>query len=215
MKKYVVFLGMFFFCMMLWAQEPIFNHPLIPENMNAFTATCSSLAEYPFVTGKFEQERKISRTGRSLISAGNFVIARDMGMVWDTLTPTANAITLGSDYIIQARPGRKRTLISAKGNETFKRTAEILSMIFTGNAQGLIENFEVFYFANSTGWELGLYPQNRIINAFAERIIIKGDTVINYIQLFEQNGNTMTYSLSDHSHPAELSAHERAFFILP
>jgi len=217
MKKYTMLVGIFFIysTLCLWAQENIFDHPLRPENMNAFTTACARLAEHPFVTGRFEQEKKISRTGRSLMSAGNFVIAADMGMVWDTVTPVATTITLGKDYIIQARPGRRRTLISAQGNETFLRTAEVLSMIFTGNAQGLLDNFEIFYFSGPNGWELGLYPKDSVIHSFAERIIIKGDTVIRHIQLNEQNGDIVIYSLSNHSHPAELSAHERAFFTLP
>ena len=216
--KFLLTIALLFFTIELGAEVPggdIFNYPLKPEDMGAFTTTCLRLAEHSFVTGKFEQERKISRTGRSLKSAGNFVIAKDMGMVWDTVTPVAATITLGKDYIIQARPGRRRTLISAQGNETFLRTAEVLSMVFTGNAQGLLDNFEVFYFTNTAGWELGLYPKNSAIHSFAERIIIKGDTVIKYIQLYEQSGDTIIYSLSNHSHPAELGAHEKAFFTLP
>jgi len=221
--KYIAALGLFLFAAGLWAQVPpapaaeedVFRYPLGLQTTGEFITTCSRLAEHPFIRGNFEQEKTLSRLNRSLKSSGNFIIAKDMGMVWDTVNPFPSTLTLGSDYLIQSRPGGQKTLLSAQGNETFLRMAEVISAVFSGNAQGLLDNFEVYYSGSATAWELGLSPLDSAINSFAQRIVMKGDTVIRSVQIYEQNSDTVKYTLSNHSYPVELNVHEKAFFSFP
>jgi hypothetical protein len=216
MKRFVV-LGLFF-CIVIGeaqAQDDIFRHPLGPQTTAAFTTTCSRLAEHPFIRGNFEQEKTLNRLNRSLKSSGNFIIAASLGMVWDTVKPFPSALTLGKDYLIQSRPGGQKIVMNAQGNETFIQMAGILSSLFLGNARGLLDNFEVYFSGGAAAWELGLIPRDKVINTVAERIIMKGDAVIKSIHIFEQNGDSIQYTLSNHSFPAELGVHEQAFFTLP
>jgi outer membrane lipoprotein-sorting protein len=221
--RYTAVLGLLFLAAGLWAQTPqeeIFRHPLEPQTMNAFIATCSRLAEHPVVQGKFEQEKTLSKLNRSLKSSGNFIIAAGMGMVWDTVKPFPSTLTLGKNYLIQSRPGGQKTILSAQGNETFLSMAEIISAVFSGNSRGLLDNFKVYYSGGAGGladaaWELGLSPQNNAIGAFAEKIIMKGDTAIMSIIIYEQNGDTIQYIFSNHRYPAELNDNETAFFSFP
>jgi hypothetical protein len=216
MKRFIV-LGLFF-CFIIgrvYTQDDIFRHPLEPQTRAAFTSACSGLAEHPFIRGNFEQEKTLSRLNRSLKSSGNFIIAASLGMVWDTVMPFPSTLTLGRDYLIQSRPGGQRTVMNAQGNETFIRLAGIMSAVFSGNALELLDNFEVFFSGRAVVWELGLIPRDKAINTVAERMIIRGDAVIRSIQIFEQNGDSIQYVMSNHSFPAELSVHEQAFFTLP
>jgi hypothetical protein len=202
----------------VWAQtsqEKIFRHPLGPETMDAFKTTCSRLAAHPVVRGNFEQEKTINRLNRSLKSSGNFIITAGLGMVWDTVKPFASTLSLGKNYIIQSRPGGQRTVLNAQGNETFLRMAEVINAVFSGNSQGLMDNFNIYYSGNGAAWELGLSPRDTSIGAFAEKIILKGDTAIKSIFIYEQNGDTVQYLLSNHNYPAELNVNEKAFFALP
>jgi len=222
--KYIAaFLMLFFFATWQTQAQDIFRYPLGPQTTEAFRTTCSRLAEHPFIRGNFEQEKTLARLNRSLKSSGNFIIAADLGMVWDTGKPFPSTLALGKDYLIQSRPGGQKTVLSAQGNETFLRMAEVISTVFSGNAQGLLDNFEVYYSGNANGdtaggnavWELGLSPLDKAINSFAEKIIMKGDAAIRSIQIYEQNGDTIKYILSNHSYPAELTINEKAFFSYP
>ena len=217
MKYAAAVLGLFF--LVTWraqaAEEDIFRYPLEPQTTDAFRTTCSRLAEHPFIRGNFEQEKTLTRLNRSLKSSGNFIIAADQGMVWDTVKPFPSTLALGKDYLIQSRPGGQKTVLSAQGNETFLRMAEVISTVFSGNAQGLLDNFKVYYSGDNVAWELGLSPLDKAINSFAEKIVMKGDTAIRSIQIYEQNGDSITYMLSNHSYPAELNVHEKAFFSYP
>ena len=213
-----IILGLFLLTAGLWAQtttEEIFRHPLEAQTMDAFKTTCSRLAEHPVVRGNFEQEKTLTRLNRSLKSSGNFIIAAGLGMVWDTVKPFPSTLALGKNYMIQSRPGGQRTVLSAQGNETFLRMAEVISAVFSGNSQGLIDNFIIYFSSNAAAWELGLSPRDTTIGVFAEKIIMKGDTAIKSIFIYEQNNDTVQYFLSNHNYPAELNVNEKALFTLP
>ena len=203
----------------VWAQEDVFRFPLKPETMESFTAVTARLAEHPVVRGNFEQEKTLSRLGRTLKSGGNFIIAAERGMVWDTVKPFPSTLALGKDYLVQSRPGGQKTALSAEGNETFLRLAEVLSAVFSGNARGLLENFEVYFTLKNAApvpaWEMGLSPLDRAISSFAARITMSGGQAIQSITIHEQSGDTTKYTLSNHSYGAGLDAHEKSLFALP
>ena len=209
------FLFLIFLCAGLAQAQDVFRYPLGPQTEEAFRAACSRLAEHPVIRGSFEQEKTLSRLERTLKSSGNFIIAANMGMVWDTVKPFPSTLVLGGDFMIQSRPGGQKTVLSAQGNETFLRMADVISAVFSGNAQKLLDSFAVYYSGGTAAWEIGLTPLDKTINSFAEKIIMKGDTVIRSIHIYEQNGDTIQYILSNHRYPAELDAHEKALFSYP
>jgi outer membrane lipoprotein-sorting protein len=214
MKHFVPVL-LFFFLSGLGAQEDITRYRLNASSMDAFTETVGQLSKNKIVVGNFDQEKFLSRHNRSLKSSGNFIIASELGMVWETLKPFPSVMTMGNDYLIQSRPGGQGTVLSAQGNETFISFAEAISSVFSGNTQGLLNNFEVYFLGNTADWTLWLLPKSRAIAAFAERITMKGDTVIRSILIYEQNNDTVSYVLSNHRFPSELTENEKSFFTLP
>ncbi|MDR2096825.1 MAG: outer membrane lipoprotein carrier protein LolA [Treponema sp.] len=204
----------------LYAQtDAVFRSPLGAENRARFNEICAALSGYPVIKGTFEQTKTLSRLNRSLVSRGNFIIARDLGMVWETLKPFPSTLSAGRDYLLQSTPSGVKTRLDAKGNETFLRFADTISAVFSGNSQKLQDNFEVYFTATAKGWILGLIPSERAIRSFAERIILSGDalrdgTVIRTVLLYEKNGDSIYYALSDHRFPDSLSLHERSLFVL-
>ncbi|GHU65348.1 hypothetical protein FACS189447_04110 [Spirochaetia bacterium] len=195
------------------ANEEIFNFPLVQALLPQFNEVCGDLAKQPLIKGSFEQTKTISRLNRSLVSRGNFIIAAELGMVWDTKSPFPSVMTVGRDYIIQSIPGSNtRTQLDAKGNETFLHLAGTISAIFTGNSQSLLDNFEVYFTQSAKAWSLGLIPREKSIRSFAAKITMTGDSSIRTIYIYEQNGDSIRYVLSDHIFPEILSPEEKALF---
>jgi hypothetical protein len=203
--------------------EEAFNHPLNGNTRPRFDAVCADLAKNPVIKGNFEQTKTIGRLNRSLVSKGDFIIAADLGIVWDTLAPFPSTMTVGRDYILQSTPSGAKTKLDARGNETFLRLADTISAIFTGNSRLLLENFAVYFTESGGSWTIALIPGEKSIKTFAARIVMSGDsaragegrtqnTVIRVITLYEQNGDTITYRLSNHSYPGTLNARERSLF---
>ncbi|MCL2804575.1 MAG: outer membrane lipoprotein carrier protein LolA [Treponema sp.] len=211
----IFFLCFFFVLNSIWAQEDVFRHPLSQQTMAAFNATCTNLAEKPIVKGNFVQEKYLNRLDRSLISSGNYIIAAEQGMVWETLKPFPSTMIMGKDFIMQSRPDGRKSVLSAQGNESFTQMADILSSVFSGRGQGLLENFEVYFSGSVSNWNMGLLPRSSVFASFAAKITMSGDSAIRSIRIFEQNGDVITYTLSNLSHPTRLNNHEEAFFTLP
>ena len=217
MKNFLFILCFYFLTVTLWADEQnssVFDNPLSQRTKDTFTKISAKLAEHSIVKGNFEQEKKINRLNRALVSSGNFLIVSELGMVWDTLNPFPSVMTLGKDYIIQSR-GSQRTVLSAQGNETFIRLAEVISAVFTGNIEILTENFDIYFIGVNNNWEIGLIPKDKFIASITEKIVMKGDSVIKSILIFEQNGDSTGYILSNQSYPSELKINERAYFTIP
>jgi hypothetical protein len=191
--------------------DAVFQHPLSAAALPRFHEVCGVLSSHPIIKGTFAQRKTIKRLDRFLDSSGNFIIDSRRGMVWETLKPYPSTMAVGRDYLVQSSPGGARTALSAAGNEVFLRLAAVISAVFSGDAQLLLDNFDNF-FIDSGGWTLGLIPAENAVRSFAERIVLEGDTVIRRITLFEQSGDTILYELSGHTFPGALSPDEAAFF---
>lgn len=221
MKKTALFTSLFFFCFCFLSaqsaaqEEEIFNHPLSAQTIETFRSSCARISQNHYIRGNFDQEKTLSRINRSLKSSGNFLIAKDMGMVWDTINPFPSTLVLGKDFMIQSRPGGQKNVLSAQGNEIFISMAEVISAVFSGNAQELENNFEVYFKSTSSSWELGLKPLNKAINSFAQKIIINGDNMIKSINLIEKNNDSIKYVLYNHSVSGALTENEKYLFTLP
>jgi outer membrane lipoprotein-sorting protein len=203
--------------MPLYAQSDtaeVFKFPLTAETRLRLIEICARVSSRPVVKGTFEQTKSINRLNRSLTSKGNFIIAADQGMVWETLAPFPSTMAMGRDYLIQVNPSGTKTKLEAGGNETFLRLADTISAVFSGDSRKLTGNFDN-YFSESGGiWTLGLIPLETPIRSFAARIVMSGDSVIRSITLYEQNGDTIRYTLSNHTFPGGLSAGEKNLFSL-
>jgi len=214
-NKTKLVLCLFFIISYVWAEEDVFLYPLAPQTMTAFNAACANLADKPIVKGNFIQEKFLKSFNRSLISSGNFIIATEQGMVWETLKPFPSTMILGKDFIIQSRPDGRKSVLSAQGNETFTQMADVISSVFSGQIQKLLENFEVYFLGSISSWNMGLLPRDSILASFVAKIAMSGDTAIRSIRMFEENGDIITYTMSNPSYPAVLNENEKAFFTIP
>ncbi|MCL2139346.1 MAG: outer membrane lipoprotein carrier protein LolA [Treponema sp.] len=210
-----LFLCLFFVLSYVWADEDVFRHPLEPQIMSTFNATCAILAEKPVIKGNFVQEKYLNRFDRSLESSGNFIIAVKQGMVWETVQPFPSTMILGKDFIMQSRPDGQKSVLNAQGNETFTQMADVMSSIFSGQSKGLLENFEVYFLGSVSNWNMGLMSRDSIFASFVKKITMSGDSAIRSIRIFEQNGDVITYTLSNPVYPTALNDHEKAFFTIP
>ena len=214
-NKRKLFICFFFVISYIWAEEDIFRYPLAPETNIAFNAVCTNLAEKPIIKGNFVQEKFLEHFDRSLKSSGNFLIAAKQGMVWETLQPFPSTMILGMDFIMQSRPDGRKSVISAQGNETFTQMADIMSSVFSGQIQRLLENFKVYFLGSVSNWNMGLLPRDSVLASFVVKIAMSGGAAIQSIRMFEKNGDITTYILSNPSYPAVLDDHEKAFFSIP
>jgi len=93
--------------------------------------------------------------------------------------------------------------------------SDVLSSVFSGRSQLLLQNFDVYFFGSTSDWNMGLIPRDSVFASFIAKITMIGDSTIKSIRLFEQSGDVVTYKLSNHIFPPGLSDHEETFFSIP
>ncbi|MDR2631955.1 MAG: outer membrane lipoprotein carrier protein LolA [Spirochaetaceae bacterium] len=196
------------------SSEEVFRFPLSPAVLSRYREINQILSAHPLVKGNFTQKKTLNRLKRSLESGGTFIIDAERGMVWETRRPFPSIMAVGRDYLIQWSPGGRKTKLDARGNETFLRLAETISAVFSGNTEKLLDSFDNYFIEADGSWTVGLVPGEKNLRSFARRIILRGDSVIRQITLYEQNGDTVHYELSGHFFPEALDPHEIAFFSL-
>ena len=213
-----------FFCFVwsgLGAQGlDVFAHPLA-DALPRYTAICAELAARPLIKGSFKLAKTLPRLSRSLVSQGDFIIAAEQGMVWETRSPFPSTMIVGRDFVAQSTPGGTKSKIDARGNELFMSMADTMSALFTGNAEKLREGFDCYFVENGDGtvWTMGLVPREWTVRSFMERIILSGNAggggggaLIRSIVIYEPGGGSVAYALSDHRFPAALEPSEAALF---
>jgi len=218
-NKSFLLLLLFLSVQMFVFANDVFDFPVTGSNQARYNEICAQLSRQPLVKGTFEQTKTISRLGRSLNSRGNFIIAAELGMVWETLSPFPSTMAVGSDFIIQIAPNGAKSRLDAQGNETFTSLADTISAVFTGNSRILTEKFDNYFTENRQNgtWTVGLIPKDNAVRIFAEKIVLSGrnnPVVITTIEIHSQNGDVIRYTLQNHRFPASLTNDEKALFSL-
>jgi hypothetical protein len=194
--------------------ESVFQFPLTNAGRARFLTVCAELSKHPVIKGEFEQCKTIKKLNRTMVSSGTFIISAENGVVWDTRKPFPSTMTVGRDFIIQTTPGGTKTTLSARGNETFLRLAEVIRAVFTGDPQTLLSNFDVFFNETGKTWNLGLIAKEPSIKQFAGKICMSGDSTIRSMALFQQNEDTVAYILTRQTFFEVLHPDEQAFFTI-
>ena len=198
-----------------------------PVNLES---VCSSLSARPLMTGDFQQEKTISKAGRSLISSGIFIFSEE-GILWKTQKPFASAMAVTLDSIIQTRADGKKTVTDAKGNQIFLSISKSLSALFKGNEKELLENFIVdFSYSEESAslltWKIHLTPKDKVVQGILGSIDVCGkienykknmdpeeiQTKIDSIFMKETSGDTIRYTFSNHKFPERLTEDEKNYF---
>lgn len=179
---------------------------------------CAGLAKHPVTTGNFVQTKTMKANNRALKSSGNFIFGLE-GIVWNTLKPFPSTMAITKDRIIQTARDGSQTVIEASGNEIFGSVANTLTAVFSNDLTLLSKNFETSFTDNKNGtWSVALTPKDDTVKAVMKSLVLSGtnssDICLNQMVMVEASENTITYDFLDQKYPKELTADEKAFFVV-
>jgi len=156
------------------------------------------------IKGPFIQEKHLRALPQPLVSNGQFVLARDHGLLWLLQTP------LKQDYRLNATGIARR---DASGWQTLPtRTAgteqnKLFFAVLQGDSSGLERDFELALQGDAKDWKLDLTPRSLVLKQIFERIEIHGGQFVDRIELRETQGDStvlrMPSSTSSHLTDAE------------
>jgi hypothetical protein len=150
------------------------------------------LVDAPLVRGQFEQKKTVAGFKKPLVSKGDFLLARDQGVLWNTRTPFASTLTLTRKSLSaeQGTGGAAYHLDSTK-EPALAAVNELLFALLAGDVATLQQRFKVEgELVGPTGWRLELTPTDAGLARVFKHIHLEGDGYVRQVQLEEARGDS-------------------------
>lgn len=150
------------------------------------------LAQPALLRGEFTQEKQLAGFRNPLRSSGRFVLARERGIVWDTLQPFASSMVVTADRIRSRLPdGSARVEVDAAQQPALGAVNATLFALFAGELAVLSERFDIEpAVVDAERWTLGLTPKAGGLAEVFVRIDLEGDAHVRKVRIEERSGDT-------------------------
>ncbi|GAB3246115.1 outer membrane lipoprotein carrier protein LolA [Chitinimonas naiadis] len=171
------------------------------------------LAQPAVLRGAFEQTKQVAGFKKPLVSHGDFLVARERGVVWRTQQPFAGVLKLTRDEIVATQGGQVAFRLDASKEPSVRVINGLLFSLLNGDVSGLAEHFRIDGEISGKSWKLVLLPRQAALAKMMARVELAGDQYVRAIQIDETNGDktAIKFSAQD-SDPARLSTEEAARF---
>ena len=167
------------------------------------------LAKPEVVRGNFIQEKHLRALPQPLVSKGQFVLAKEFGLLWLLNTP------LKQDYrIVPAGISRR----DAQGWQLLPNKSagaeqnRLFLAVLQGDSSGLQRDFELQLKGNAQAWQLTLTPRSLLLQQVFKQINIDGGELVQRIELLETQGDSTVLRMIDSQSVPTLSDAERTDF---
>ncbi|NNJ18696.1 outer membrane lipoprotein carrier protein LolA [Pseudomonas putida CSV86] len=145
------------------------------------------LSEPEVIKGPFIQEKHLRALPQPLVSTGQFVLARDHGLLWLLQSP------LKQDYRLNASGIARRDAAGWQVIPT--RTAgteqnKLFFAVLQGDSSGLERDFELALQGDARAWQLRLTPRSLVLKQIFTGIEIHGGQFVDRIELLETQGDS-------------------------
>ena len=175
-------------------EQGVFAHPLNPAQMSALLGPAAKpLAAAPGLRGRFEQRKTLPDLPKPLLSTGDFLFARELGVWWHTRTPFDSVFILTREGARSRDEGGAETRVSADQQPGVAVAARIFFALFALDFEALAKDFDTYGMptgsGKSTGWQVGLRPKLAAMSAVFREAVIDGAGHANRIELRDAHGD--------------------------
>ena len=155
--------------------------------------------------GEFTQHRYLKVLKRPLVSQGEFIFAKDLGVIWQQNTPFSSTLILKDKQLIQIDSQGNVSVNDASqagsGNQMSDVMPKLLNALLSGDIQQLEQHFNLSLVRPETNsadslWQLGLQPIDPIIAKALPKMVLIGNENIQSLVLFSVNGDRSEIAFS-------------------
>ena len=168
------------------------------------------LSKPAVIHGAFVQEKHLRSLPQPLTSKGNFVLAKDSGLLWLLETP------LKQDYRITAAGIARRATDGGwqmlPGKSAGAEQNRLFLAVLQGDSSGLQRDFDVQLSGDAQAWQLTLVPRSMLLKQVFNQININGGALVQRIELLETQGDSTLLKMIDSQSVPALSDAERKDF---
>ncbi len=207
----------------LWLCVPahaadVFNHPQSAEQLlkGPLAQPAAALRGAQLMRGKFVYKKYLREIPQPLVSTGDFVFARELGIDWHTREPFDSDFVLTAQGITQRDDGKTTVQVSAGEQPAVKIVARIFLALLSLDVASLQNSFALSGMQQgkpgSEKWQIGLRPTVPAIAAVFKEATVSGAAQVEALMLRDANGDRTEISFSDVLYSADVPAEDRARF---
>lgn len=169
------------------------------------------LAKPSVIHGGFVQEKHLRSLPQPLTSKGNFVLAKEFGLLWLLNTPLKQDYRITSAGI--ARRDADGSWQTLPGKTAGAEQNRLFLAVLQGDSSGLQRDFELSLSGDANEWRLSLVPRSMMLKQVFKQIKIDGGTLVHRIELLETQGDSTLLTMIDSTSATPLSDSEHADFV--
>mgnify|MGYP001548588135 CR=1 FL=1 len=173
------------------------------------------LARPAVLRGSFAQSRHLQGFHNSLVSQGEFVVARDRGVLWETRKPFPSTTVIGKDRVLTRHADGTSEVVVDNAHAPAASMANALMLaLLGGDVDALSKSFALKETDLPAGaWRLELSPRGSALARVFTRIVLQGDRYVRSVHLDEKGGDSTDIEFQSISEtPAQLDAAEAKQF---
>jgi len=171
------------------------------------------LVDAPVQRGEFEQRKTVHGFKHPLISRGDYLVARDRGVVWRTREPFASTLVVTRERLLARQAdGSVTTRLEARDEPALRAINEMLFALMAGDFQALTERFRIEGGMRGDSWRLALTPRDAALARWITGIDVEGDSHLRQVSLREAQGDSSVLRFSAPSVAQGLTLEEEARF---
>ena len=180
----------------------------------AVDAITQSVARPDVLRGQFTQDKQVSGFKNPLRSQGQFVVARQHGVIWTTQRPFPSEVVVTADRILsRQRDGTNRVELDARQQPAMRSVNAIMFALMSGDVQALSSQFNIKAQREGPGWRLQLTPKSAMLAKAFQSLSLQGDRYVRQVEIIEANQDRTQIQFSALTEaPAALSADEARRF---
>jgi len=185
----------------------------LANSADLLTDVRARLGQPAVLRGEFEQSKQVAGFKKALLSKGDFLVARERGVIWRTKEPFAGVLKLTPNEIVATQGGELTFRLSANAEPTVRVINGLMFSLLNGDIAALAAQFDMQGSVEAKSWSLTLAPKQAAFAKILKRIELSGDLYVRRIAMDEANGDrTLIQFHKQTPEPAKLSADEAARF---
>jgi hypothetical protein len=171
------------------------------------------MADDAVLRGAFEQRKTVKGFRNPLVSRGEFVVARQRGVLWRTLEPFASSLVVTRDRVLARQAdGTVARRLQADEEPALRAVCETLFAMMAADLPALAQRFQLAGELGKDGWHLMLLPRDAALGRWLQRVELEGDRFLRGVRLQEASGDQTQIRMSRHAGAGALTADEEAQF---
>lgn len=192
----------------------VFMHPATADALVTLIGpNAAGLKSAAALHGHFAQRKLLAELPQPLLSSGDFLVARGLGVEWRTLKPFDSAVVLTPSALLQRGADGSTQSIPADQQPGLRAVGQVFDALFTLDLAKLDQTFVLYGEPKAGGgWTLGLVPRDAAFASRIARIVIDGSAQPAHIVMFEGRGDRTEIDFSGVVASRELAEAERKRF---